>query len=211
MNNEDEGNVYDLYEEQLKKQVTEATGLDDTNSNLTEGIREAMHRAVLYDEHDRFKEIEYYEKYGIESRMCKNNVCSDNNGGECKNDDRPVGCLYRMVDNPPNSLCYDEYMPSHREALDMLEYHGLLKGEREEYKKANSKYDKARSREERHSTEIKGIDFNMLIEVLYNVLSGEYYRAETDPMNDVPVEAHVQNICVEVEKAMGIYPNTRIY
>lgn len=55
---------------------------------------------------------------------------------------------------------------------------------------------------ERGQTEIKGITYQQLYEMLVERVL--YYRhGQTDP------EAFAQNVCVQVEKLMGIFPNVK--
>ena len=99
---------------------------ENTNTCIHPEIRE---RVAMYELLEEREEKELQEKHGIDPKVCYNHVCENNEDGVCDcTPGRPSGCLYRMTDLPPNSLDYDEYMPSHQEALDRLEANGLLKG-----------------------------------------------------------------------------------
>ena len=100
-------------------------------------------------------------------------------------------------------------MPSHREALDMLEKHDLLKGDRQRYREAWERYNRADSSEERDNAEVKGISFSQLRACITNILMDKetYDDFELGCESDVKILAN--NIAIEVEKAMGIYPNIK--
>ncbi len=188
----------------------EATGLTEDNSNVSQAFDEAVERNKLYQAHNRFQEKELFVKHGIEIDECHNMVCKDYvEGSRCKELNNAIGCLFRMTESPPNTLNYDDYMPSHHEALDMLEKHDLLKGDRQRYKEAYSRYNSANNSEERESTEIKGIDFSQLKACVVNILTDSNFDGfEVGDREDANILA--TNITIEVEKAMGIYPNISI-
>jgi predicted adenine nucleotide alpha hydrolase (AANH) superfamily ATPase len=148
--------------------------------------------------------------------MCQ--FCCPNEHKCTENNHHPVDCPFRMISHPPNIMDYDEYIPSHREALDMLEKNGLLKGDREEYLKANLYYGKAKNYEERDKTEVKGITMAQAREAIktainesfqYLVSEGELSQEIVD--NFIVPEVIASNATCELEKAMGIYPNIKIH
>lgn len=211
----DESNVVSLGRERFIKVVENATGITRENSNIEKALDDAEERGRLYDAHDARREKEL-EKTGISKKHCVNEVCKDNRDNMCMNPHgRPVSCMYRMITNPPNSLDYtDEYMPSHREALDMLEKHGLLEGDRQRYLEASVYYDKAKNYKDRNLTEIKGINFNVLEACSAKAIDEylDYILTEggIDLKEYISVEVLARNIDIEVEKAMGIYPNIKL-
>ncbi len=200
---------YEKGKEEILNRVSEVTGLTEENSNISEAFDEALERAEVYKAHDRFKEKELSEKYGVLPSQCYNGVCEYNSEGVCTDKSPAVGCIFRMVTSPPNSLSYNEYMPSHREALDMLEEHGLLKGDREEYLKVNKYYDKAESQFERSQTEIKGIKMVQVEACIKEVLMDNTFEG-LSLLDEGDVDVLAKNILLEVEKAMGIYPNIKL-
>jgi hypothetical protein len=182
------------------------------DSSLNEAFNHAKEDSILIDANNSFMEKELHDKHGIETDCCYNSPCKHCDGLKCDcSVYRPVECLYRMITTPPNQLDYSEYMPSHKEALDCLEAHGLLKGERAEYEKENSRYDRAKSYNERENTEVRGITMSQLIDCIktatYEYIQGvrKYYGAET--IDDIDTNVIARNSATEVEKAMHIYPN----
>jgi len=141
------------------------------------------------------------EAYPCRNLVCPN--CVDNtvqpDGSQrtyfCLLNETCYDCLFQMLTSPPSTLNYDDYMPTHQEALDRLEKEGLLSGPRLKYQQDSFYYDKARHNEERWGTEIKGIDFNILRAAILKVLQSQVTAT---------------NICLEVEKAMGIFPNIKL-
>jgi hypothetical protein len=193
--------VVDLNRVRLLNMIEEQSGLNIENSNINDAINEAIERSKLYDILEK-REEKRLEEIGVTKTQCFNAVCKDNICADCNEDGgSAVGCMYRMVQPPPNSLNYKDYMPTHLEALDMLEKHNLLKGDRQEYIEANSRYGKPNTQNERLNTEIKEINFHILKQCYYNALKTSQYEDTED------WEVLIQNLCVEIEKSMGIYPN----
>jgi hypothetical protein len=214
--------ITNLGMEILKKAIKKAAGLTDDNINLTQALGQSLERSVMYELHDIRKEKEL-EEQGIKPNQCYNAPCKyqvekDGWGDECSGKiGRPVSCLYRMTSLPPNVLDYsDKYMPSHKEALDMLAEHGLVKDGREEYIKASIYYGKAESRSERDNTEIKGITMaqarlaisDTIKQYLDYAVENSWITQECREEIDEGVIA--SNCAVELEKVMGIFPNIRI-
>ncbi len=214
--------VTNLNDEKILRAVESQTDLTRENSNIVEALEEAKERNGIYQQWEN-KQAEKLFKEGKEPYPCCNMVCehyqqsehvyAEDNGeikfsgrhDYCKTNDSH-GCMFQMSSHPPNSLNYDNYMPTHVEALDMLEKNGLLKGERQRYAEANASYDKAESPNERRNTEIKGVTFAQLHEIVKKI--GKEIPEFFNP--DYDNTALAQNMCVEVEKAMGIYPNIRL-
>jgi len=215
--------ITDLHDEKILRAIEDQTDLTRENSNLEEALNEAKERGKMYQQFEDAK-AQKLLKEGKEPYPCCNMVCKsyvqsentqiDNSSGVthfwgrsdyCNTNDSH-GCTFQMSSHPPNSLNYEEYMPTHIEALDMLEKHGLLKGDRQRYKEANARYSKVQTQEERHQTEIKGITFAQLHEAVLQLEKEmpDFFNPESAPV------AIAQNLCVEVEKAMGIYPNIRL-
>ena len=191
------------------------SGMEVQPDEISFAIQEAIERNRMYQLMNNRKAKLYYEKYGIDPMMCENLVCSDCKNGYCDAGDSPIGCMYRMTSSPPNDLNYDEeYMPSHREALDMLEKHDLIKGSRQEYLEANAQFGKAESCSERESTEVKGITMAHIGYCVKEALETyihsikEHWNDNTD-YSGIDVDVVARNTNVNVEKAMGIYPNIR--
>ena len=211
-----------LNDEKIIRLVESQTSLTRDNSNIVEALEEAKERNTIYQRWEDAN-AEKLIKKGKEPYPCCNMVCKEykqfefskvKSNGEyvfsgrsdyCNSGDSHR-CMFQMSSHPPNSLDYDEYMPSHIEALDMLEKHGLLKGDRATYQEANCKYDKAKSQKERNQTEISGITFAQIYDCILEIVSNipEFFNPDMDEI------ALCQNMCVEIEKAMGIYPNIKL-
>lgn len=215
-------NIIDLDKERILRVIDSQTNgeINKYNSNVSQALEDCIQRNKIYDSWEKAKYNKLLEQ-GTEPCPCFNNVCinhsskaeeiDDNRNNYCLDGFRCHGCLYQMLDYPPNSLNYNDYMPTHKEALDMLELHELLKGEREEYKQANCSYGKAKSRSERNSTEIKGIDFNILYETIettiQDLIDNQFVKDEERIGLEQYKDVIARNAGIEVEKAMGIYPN----
>ena len=157
------------------------------------------------------------QKKGLEPFPCDNAVCKDNGyeekrGSFCKKGASCHGCLFQMLDAPPNSLNYSGYMPTHQEALDMLENRGILSGEKERYKKESLHYQQAMPQGNRHNYEIKNIKMfhiRMAVEqTLKSFHDNEYADIDFNDPDEWNLLSH--DVCLEVEKAMGVYPNIHI-
>jgi 16S rRNA C1402 (ribose-2'-O) methylase RsmI len=139
----------------LKQIVEDTIGFNDSNSDITSAIKDCLERNKLYALADVRKEKELFDKYGIEPNECHNIVCKDFKQ-DCDVDENGLmtnfksycattggsaaGCLFRMMQSPPNSLFYDGYMPSHQEALDRLQANGLLNGDSYSYEENQPRY-----------------------------------------------------------------------
>ena len=214
--------VTNLEDEKILRVVESQTGLTRENSNIEEALEECKERNKMYHEFEDAKARKLI-KEGKEPYPCCNMVCEHCQQNEnthvtdegfitfsgrsdfCTIGDSH-GCLFQMNNYPPNSLNYEEYMPSHVEALDMLEKHGLLKGNRQRYEEANATYDRVSNSSERHNNEIKGVTFAQIHEIIKYL--GEDMPEFFNP--DYDNTALAQIVCVEIEKAMGIYPNIRL-
>lgn len=215
-----ENNVVDMNNIKNIKLIQDSTPeLQLSDKCINKALNEAKERSVMYDAYDNIREKELQEKQGINLKQCYNEACPYcNSDCECNSSMvRPVGCLYRMTEWPPNSLNYDGYMPNHKESLDMLEKHGLLKGNRQQYLEANSTYDRCTSRDERQNTEIKGITMRQAekaiigcIEWYFNFICKDDGLPEDYFDKYIDITAIAQNCCVEFEKAMHIYPNIKM-
>ena len=154
-----------------------------------------------------------------EANPCFNLVCphciSELNGRTnfCDREVNSYDCLFKMSSPPPNSLNYSEYMPSHQEALDRLESNNLLSGQRAEYALENVKYNKATTQEDRWNTEVKGITLHQA--ELAFITSLESYCKFILEEDGIDITDHMsisvvsRNACIELEKAMGIFPNIK--
>jgi len=162
---------------------------------------------------------------------CFNMVCPENihDTNSCKKELICWDCLFQMLDPPPNSINYsinNEKMPSHQEALDLLVSHNLLKDETWEReletiyfrdkKKPKTQYDRGQE-------EIKGVTMDQFRGIILNFLEeffnehttivGEYQfppiAEDFDFKDEEDREIFAQNICVGIEKVMGIFPNIK--
>ena len=187
----------------IKKALDEQTNLGLSLDEVSQGLAEAHERHQMYDQHDAFTEKYLLARHNIQPMECHNSPCEQNtNGQECNGElGRPVACMFRMTQLPPNSLNYGEYMPSHQEALDRLQKHKLLKGD--DYDRDNPSYGKPKTQEARLNTEVKGITFYALSKCIEEALK------------DLPADYHIhddaeiisRNASNLVEREMGIWPN----
>jgi hypothetical protein len=117
-----------------------------------------------------------------------------------------------MIEEPPNSLNYDEPIPSHKRALSILEEAGLLKGDKEYYRTENERY-KTVNHTERNEHIISGITMNCLAIIIetaiQDLVNNEYVPDEEKIGLDQNKQVIARNATVEVEKAMGIFPHIR--
>lgn len=193
-------------------------GVDLSGSDIKSALVASFERAKDYQSlmdaaaDKSLKEIgEANPCYNVVCPQCKGDTGEDRRNFCMRPNNHSHDCRFNMKQNPPSSLNYDEYMPTHKEALDRLEVLGELKGERLSYQEQNTQYNKARSQEDRWNTEVKGLDFSMLQAAVEKATteyidgSVKYYNAKN--LDDISVEVLARNICVEVEKAMGIFPN----
>jgi hypothetical protein len=77
---------------------------------------------------------------GLKPNPCYNAVCTKNLGTSCEYGDFCHRCLFQMTCPPPNQLDYAEPIPSHREALELLEFKGELSGPIKKYEEEYQRY-----------------------------------------------------------------------
>lgn len=214
----------------LTKTVQEQLGEDFAPENsIKQGIEEAFERnewRVRIFERKAQERI----KNNQEPFPCFNTVCpqNDNDKNSCSKNLLCYDCLFQMTSFPPSSLDYtankDEKMPSHQEALDLLVEAGLLKDESWEHqietiyfrdqKKPKTQYERGQVEIQRITMDhLRGIILNFL-EEFYNdheSIVGKYkfppIAKDFDFTDECDREIFAQNICIGIEKVMGIYPN----
>jgi hypothetical protein len=210
-----EDKVTDLKDHVICKSIKEALP-ELEESSIMNAIQEAKERNTLYDICERRTEKELLEVHGIKSSQCYNGVCEHCSSEGCSDKSlRACGCMYRMIDPPPNSLDYNEYMPSHHEALDRLEKNGLLKGDHEDYVKDAPDYGKAATQADRANHVINGVTMIQLEEALKFCFKrySDYWESEDGKAllaNEVDLDVVFRNALIEVEKILGIYPNIKL-
>ena len=198
------------------------------------GILEAMERAKAYDNMDKLRTKRLVEN-GFNPYLCYNLVCEENDDRICERGDGCHSCLFQMPTPPPNSLDYTanekeagvRYMPSHREALQMLVDNNLLKDEVFERMIETKFYRddcKASTQYDRENVKIKEVTFGQLrgaikhaLHELYcdhTTISGGFDFSPSCPDFDLSEEGDQEvfsrNLCLTVEKVMGIYPNIKL-
>lgn len=223
-------NIEDLQVHRLTKTVHAQLGDDFApKDSIKEGIEDAIKRNAIRTESFIKKANEQIEK-GKEPFPCYNIVCPNNNNEQnsCMKNLLCYDCLFQMTSNPPNSIEYsmNEKMPSHQEALDLLVEAGLLKDESWEHQIEHIYFrnqKKPKTQYERGQEEIKGITMDHLRVIILNFLEELFNEHETivgkhkfPPINpdfdftdEGDREIFARNICVGIEKVMGIYPNIR--
>lgn len=214
----------------LTKTVQDQLGDDFApESSIKQGIEEAFERNAMRLQIMENKSKDLISK-GKNPYPCFNSVCSKNiqESDSCGKGVICHDCLFQMTSAPPNSLNYsmNDKFPSHQEALDLLVEAGLLKDESWEHqiehiyfrnqKKPTTQYD-------RDQVEIKGITMSHLRGIILNFLE-EFFNEhksiiggyefppiakDFDFTDECDREIFVQNICIGIEKVMGIYPNIR--
>lgn len=212
--------IIDFQTEKIIKAVEEQSDITEDNSNLREAIQEARERNDILVQH--LKNVaENNKKQGLEPNPCFNSVCEKHKSifGErthyCEDEYFSHGCLFRMLESPPNSLNYSGYMPTHKEALDMLEKNGLLKGDKSEYQDIFEEYKKCKTQEERKNVVLDGVTIHQAGKALDNVLDGIIIFFKNNNQKEVlPSEIFenekdliVRNFQIELEKVLGVYPN----
>jgi len=156
------------------------------------------------------------KRQGKELYPCFNQKCpTATTQGTCSKK-QSWDCLYQMVEPPPNPMDYEGEMPSHREALQILEEQGNIKGELTRIRAENMKYveSKAQGSEERYGTEIHGITMAQLEACVLTLFreareDGNIFAGMGGGLSLEEEEIFAKNLLIEVEKAMGIYPNIR--
>lgn len=216
----------------LTKTVQEQLGEDFApESSIKQGIMEAFERNEIKLQIMKNKSKDLLDK-GKNPYPCFNIPCQQNihESNSCKRTILCHDCLFQMTSPPPSSLNYsmneNEKMPSHQEALDLLVEAGLLKDESWEHqietiyfrdqKKPKTQYD-------RGQVEIHGITMDHLRGLILNFLEEFYNDYETivgkckfppiakdfDFTDEKDREIFAKNICIGIEKVMGIFPNIR--
>lgn len=126
------------------EQVAELT--ETAPDAVGQALAEAVERARAYREFDLIRAARLEERTGIKPDECWNAVCRDfveiehvrgrDKAGEfeiskpgsyprCGKRDNAMGCIFRMQEQPPSDPFAD--IPSHAEAVRMLQRAGLLK------------------------------------------------------------------------------------
>jgi len=225
-------NIEDLQVHRLTKEVQSQLGEEFAPENsIKQGIEDAMDRNEMRLNLFARKAQEAIDK-NENPYPCFNTVCSDNisESNTCKKGLICYDCLFQMTAPPPNSINYssneDEKMPSHQEALDLLVENGLLKDESwerqietiyfREQKKPATQY-------ERDQEEIKNVTMEQFRGIILNFLE-EFFNehksiiggynfgpiaSDFDFTDETDREIFAKNICLGIEKIMGIYPNIR--
>lgn len=189
--------------------------------DLTEAFFAAIENAKMIDGLLQQKSEERAAA-GLEPNPCFNRVCSEwrdevGHRDYCARAYECHGCIMQMTSFPPNHLDYAiDPLPSHSEAIALLEHYGHIDGPISEHLAEMSKYEneKAANYGERDAVEIKGISMGTLKKCI-NTVIGECLTSEF--VNEVDKiglenyqEAIARNVTSEVEKAMGIWPNIKI-
>lgn len=183
--------------------------------SMVTSIKQSVQRSLAIKELNKEKGNTMFAKTGVRN-PCFTLVCPNNQDHTCQcPDDNSHDCLYNTLSPPPNVINYTSYMPTHQEALDKLEELGELTGQKEEYKLMNRSYNKARNQTERWATEVKGVDLNMVQAAIEKAINDHIqylirvgYTDLGGMCGDIKVMA--SNACIEIEKAMGIFPNIKI-
>jgi hypothetical protein len=211
--------ITNLSDHKILKDIAEQTGLTKSNSNIVQALQEAQERGEMYHALDVQAAKDLFDQ-GKEPCPCHNQVCDKYNQYSedsdrtnwCSDEVRSHSCLFNMLEPPPNSLNYDEGMPSHKAALTRLEELGLLKGQMDDYKLENDRYRRV-SRSERNQTEIKGVTMDLMCEVIettiQDLIDNPYVPEDEKVGLDQNKGIIARNATVEMEKSMGIYPNIR--
>jgi hypothetical protein len=211
--------VVSISEHRILKDIAEQTGLTKDNSNIVQALQDAKERADAYEQLDLQKARKLAEA-GLEPCPCFNIVCKHyhqdsietNRMNWCDREIACHSCLFQMLEEPPNSLNYDEPMPSHKAALTKLEELGQLKGQFLEHQTENSRYERV-TRTERNEHMISGITMDCLSIVIetaiQDLIDNPYVPDEEKIGLDQNKQVIARNATVEVEKAMGIFPNLR--
>ncbi len=197
-----------------------STGLSRDVSLFIQAIVEAFAQTAVIDNAFAAKAGERALK-GLEPNPCFNAVCSSH-GNEptrhnfCKQSYYCHGCTFQMTSPPPLEMNYGEHMPNHQEALDLLEANGLLNGPMKDAIEEAQKYytEKPSNFNERMETEINGIPMWKVELCIKNAFRHIYESTEVE---DSQREALyywdtiiARNALIEIEKAMGIFPNIKL-
>jgi hypothetical protein len=223
-------NIENLEICRLTKVVQEQLGEDfASEDSIKKGIEEAFERnnwrLQIFERKAQEKISKKQEPF-----PCFNSVCPKNNNEQnsCAKNLLCYDCLFQMTSFPPSSLKYtaneNEKMPSHQEALNLLVEAGLLKDESWENQIETIYFrnqKKPKTQYERGQIEIKGITMDQFRGIILNFLE-EFFNdhksiiggyefppiaKDFDFTNEDDREIFAQNICMGIEKVMGIYPN----
>jgi len=204
-----------------------------THDTFQNAMLEALERAKCYDALDNLISEKLIKK-GFNPYLCYNLVCACNENSICNIKDNCHSCLFHMPTEPPNPLDYTtneieagvRYMPSHKEALQMLVDNDLLKDEVFENMIETKfyKYEcKAKTPYDRDQVKIDSVTFGQLRGIIKHALNELYCDHTTivggfnfspscpdfDLSNEDDQEIFCKNLCITIEKIMGIYPNIR--
>jgi hypothetical protein len=214
----------------LTKEVQSQLGEDFApKSSIKQGIEDAMDRNGIRLKLFERKSQEQKNK-GKNLYPCHNTVCPENihETNSCKKGLICWDCLFQMLSSPPNSIDYsvNEKMPSHQEALDLLVENGLLKDDSWEHHLEHIYFreqKKPLTQYERGQEEIKGVTMDQFRGIILNFLEeffcdhkliiGGYdfgpIAPDWDFTQEEDREIFARNVCLGIEKVMGIYPNIR--
>jgi hypothetical protein len=212
--------IVNLEEFRAIAQAEEVSGLSRNTSLFIQAMIEAFAQSAVIHNGFVVKSGERALK-GLEPHPCFNAVCSSHSTEPtrhnfCKQQSNCWGCSFQMTSPPPSELNYDEYMPNHQEALDLLEANGLLNGPIQESIDAAQKYylDKPKDFNERMETEVNGLPMWKIERCIKNAFD--------EIITDEHVEEKQREILyywdtiisrialTEIEKALGIFPNIKL-
>jgi len=212
--------IISLHEYNIIKDIKEQTGLTEENSTIAEAINIAFANAKMIT--DLFVAIAGDRaRSGLEPNPCFNAVCLQHRDTKdrpnyCNEEFECHGCTFQMMGYPPSFIDYNDEMPTHQEALDILEANNLLNGPMRETIDAASKYrtNRATSQRLRWQTEVKDITYEQLQECFKNafmsIIENDFVELSVRDVLDNWGERVVMSAMLEVEKAMGIYPNLQL-
>ena len=193
------------------------------NSDLAGAMADCLERNLMYRALEDAA-AEKLRQQGKEPYPCYNIVCpqqKQSSDGKRYNwciTKRSHGCLFCMMDTPPNLLNYSDYMPSHREALGMLEKHELLRGDRQRYLEAAADWGKPPTQKARADFEVKGVTMAQVEACMQRTLeehaSSNYIRqCDGEEFCDClssNAKLLATNFGCNLEKVMGVYPNIQL-
>jgi hypothetical protein len=142
------------------------------------------------------------KEYGIKPLYCCNLVCKNIRDKECIEIEniRPINCLYRMVEKPPNPLNYSGYMLSHQKTLDILKKYNLLNKKKGDIMNLLSAikllHDQIKQKEDNAYDEIKSLQ-NKIDQI------NKKLNAETSPLRVALAELEKSNTACKKCNATG--------